>query len=269
MMRVRIRLETYYDPGDPNRPGEDGFIETLPCFGVLDAYGPLVTEEHPARIFNPWGLTGGQRTRNIIQSAVANWAASKRNLRDVLNQTNRALASSREQEEPYGAAFAIGRINQDLEKIELDQGADCVIIVVFKGRKFECLWDEEFLEIETWRKRMLNNLGKEAFRPKLMESQLTKSNVDYAVLDGNPKLKDLLNPIAFPLNAIEEIIFLSDGVVPWNEMPPWEEWAERIIHEMEDPNGFKRLLHWRDSFDTQSTDKVPEASLLIAHFDPM
>jgi hypothetical protein len=102
-----------------------------------------------------------------------------------------------------------------------------------------------------------------------VESQEHTANVEYLVLDGGPRFENLVETVFLDLSLIEEVIYATDGCSPWSETPCWEDWAERIVSEMESGwQGFRNLLKWSRDLESDqiSHEPFPEATLAMSRF---
>jgi len=287
-MTRNIWIESFYDPGDLDRIQEDGIItNAYPFFGVVDGYSEPSSPSHPKIRFSD-GQTGGQMVRDAILMAITVSSYSCASLKQDLLSVNleilerkrrESLSSEIENNFSSGAAFLVGKINQSTDTVEIVQGGDCTAIVVDKFGEITTIWGERFHPIEAdLRRRKAEIMAmpgvagdqarmEEIFYPYLCKSRKERGNNIYPILDGRPELMDLIEIKTFPLSKTQRIICFTDGMLPWDEKPDWEQLSSWVFHTLSNLNGFSWIMQFTRCQEKKSHEIFfAEASCQVVHF---
>jgi hypothetical protein len=288
-MTTMVQFQSFYDPGTPDRKQEDGVItNAFPDFGVIDAFSEPHSPAHPPREFE-YDQTQGQWLRSIIVDSIQYWSRRKASLSRTIKHINEGVLQTKytseitpEKEVFYsGLSFLIGKIDQNI--VEIVQGGDCTAVVLLKSGDTKVIWGKKFHPVEVDLRRKIAEImrspevsgdrGKmwDKFYPYLCWSRRERGNSKYPVLDGRPGLMDLVEITSIPLDQIQTIVCSTDGMVPWDENPDWQDWGRRLLLAVESEQAFKAHMEWVRTYemarDAESHETNAEATCQAVYFD--
>lgn len=257
MANVRYTIESFYAPGIPGGIMEDGVVDSIPFVGVVDAYSAPHSKEVPPILFD--GLTGGQLVRSIILDAFAS-APANLPLEKVAIEANKEICRRqviqmsvflKEPGRWAGASFALAKINETENVVEILQGGDC----------YACWWGLSGIgitqnifypyekEIRTKKAELMakHNKNREKmeveFCPYLVQKRDKNANQKYAVLNGQPEVEKLWQKTKIPFAGLKFLFFFSDGLVPfsWAENEP--RLAKMVLANFNEGGGFRNIIN--------------------------
>lgn len=267
------RVETFYDPGRPDRRKEDQDINNLRFVGVVDTYSAPHSSEEPQQLFN--GLTGGQMVCNAILQVFSS-ANPSLSLERVVLQANEAIANqqrnlfhSGDLGNLAGASFALAKIEE--RAIEILQGGDCYALWVRGSGKLGRhigITKNYFYPYEyQLRKRIAELMEKHQgdrdkawvdFCPELRQKRAENTNVKYAVLNGRLGLEKLWQKIEIPLSNLVLLMLFSDGLVPFSQSEDEQELAPSMIRRFME-GGFESIIEWTREVENVEDERSHEA----------
>jgi len=219
-----MRITTLYDSGTA-KIEEDGIIVRPPFVGVADGVsgvyhpgdGPMEFEDR----------SGGQMAvdcfiQTFFQESV------KTNLEQVISQANKKVKECndhkgigmQESDRLAGAVFAAAKIRQ--KEVDIIQVGDCSALWVHNDGKIGITKNQVFpYEIERLEKikelmkKHKGNRSKmwEEFTPFLRQSRREHVNVNYGVLNGQPKLFHCYTKLTISKPSL--LILGTDGLIPY------------------------------------------------------
>lgn len=253
-MLLAKRIEVLFDCGSSKKQ-EDGYFVNHPFYGVLDGASAPHSKTSPLTLFD--GLTGGEmavRTvETVFRSASTNDAPDRLILKAGRKigrvQIERGIPS--ESDRLAGTTFAIAKIGKDV--LEIVQAGDCFVLWKTIGGELEItknqlahhdwMLREEITRLmqEIARERGLNleNLDDEQrneireemwirFLPLLHEARRKHANNPlsphgYGILNGDPRIRGLLQKFTLRSQETELVILFSDGMIPFHLIQPDQE----------------------------------------------
>lgn len=270
-----MKVNFLYDMGSAQYR-EDGMVADRRIFGVFD--GVSAPYSGAPELFD--GLSGGELLVRFVENSFGACDVDTDSLMSNMKYVCEELAYMLEEKgidvsdarQTPGTTFAVAKIFDDM--IEIVQGGDCFVLVVFKDGRIEItknhvrLHDTEMNEIilRTQREVAKEMFGIELekaepeqrgkirgemwkrFRDLLAEARRQDvNNPDsprcYPLLNGSEVVRDLLYFHVFRREEAKTILLFSDGMVPWNAMKGMsdEEVAARVYADYKE-GGLVHLL---------------------------
>ncbi|MDI6603076.1 MAG: PP2C family serine/threonine-protein phosphatase [Patescibacteria group bacterium] len=227
-----LKIKSIYSQGT-TKEVEDGLIINPPFFGVIDATSEPSHFIGKGLIFN--GMSSGEMTRKIILETFYS-AKGNDSLEEVILLANKKLVklwqgskiTLNRSDLIGGAAFVFAKINK--EKIEIIQGGDCFALWVKKSNKIEITRNQVYFhELEALkiiselmkkhkgdRKKMWLDLYKPLSQLRLRDNN-KKTKTGFAILNGQPSLKECWQKIEIPIKSLKLLLLFSDGFVPFQK----------------------------------------------------
>lgn len=284
MARVRYNTDSFYDPGIPGRIKEDGVIDSFPFVGVVDAYSAPHSREVPPILFDE--LTGGQMVRSIILDAFVS-APANLSLEKVAIEANKEICRHQVVSKPAllkepgrwaGASFALAKIKEDEEVVEILQGGDCYTFWLgLSGLGFtKNIFYPYEKELRTKIADLMakHNKNREEmlveFCPYLVQKRAENANKKYAVLNGQSEVEKLWQKTEIPLAGLKFLLFFSDGLVHFNWVRDQLGLAKMVLANFNEGGGFRDIIkltrNIEESEAGQSHETFAEATGLVIWF---
>jgi len=245
-----MKLEFLYDQGI-SFIREDGLVANERLFGVLDGVSAPHSPKHPPKLFD--GLTGGEMVVRLAEdflSFLIKVLPQIPPLRQFIIKLNELIDEKQKNlnvGERAGAVFAFALIKKD--EVEIVQTGDCFAIIEKKdgeivvspnqvrhhdeamNKEINSLMHEISQEkfkqpLETLSEKRLNEVKGEMwnrFCPILIEARRQDNNNPrsprgFGILNGDPRLNEMIWERKFPLSDVSTILLFTDGMVPWKKM---------------------------------------------------
>lgn len=257
MAKTRYSIDSFYDPGIPGCVREDGVVDSIPFVGVVDAYSAPHSKKVPLIFFDE--LTGGQMVRSIILDAFASAPANLPLERGAMlankeicrRQVVSMPALLKEPGRWAGASFALAKIKEDEDVVEILQGGDCYAL--WLGSAGAGITPNMFYpyekELRTKIAKLMakHNKNREEmwveFCPYLVQKRAENANKKYAVLNGQPEVEKLWQKTEIPLAGLKFLLFFSDGLVHFSWAGDLLGLANMVSTNFNEGRGFRDIIN--------------------------
>jgi len=273
------QIETLYDPGT-TKVVEDGTIVNPPFFGVVDGFSMPYCGE-PQRFD---GLSGGQMVKKCAVGTF-HQATPAMSLEQVMDKARHQIAvfhKSIQAETPdqmAGASFAVAKISDD--GVEIFQGGDSIVLWVDGDCQIR-ITENRFYQTEVILRNKISALMSQhngdrkamwqEFLPFLRATRKATTNVEHAILNGQPEMMGLMQRVAIERpDKLAFMIFLTDGFVPFSQIDGARPYnlANHVIGTYA-AGGLAGILKWTREVEAKeaetSHETFAEASALVVTF---
>ena len=239
-------IEFLYSQGtSPVR--EDGLIVTGEIlFGVLDGVSAPYSPKYPAKKFA--GLSGGEMIVRFCEQFAEQLV--NLNLRQFVLRLNAKVGEQQGNTPPgelAGAVFAFALVKNDC--VEIVQAGDCLAVVEMKNgdvfvtpnqvRRHDTEMNAEIehimrevaqeifgipieklsgFQLDEVRGEMWNRFRDTLIEARRQDNNNPKSPRGFGILNGDPRLDEMIWERKFSLPDISTILLFTDGMVPWLKM---------------------------------------------------
>lgn len=239
------RIETIYSQGTAEKR-EDGLIVNPPFFGVVDGFSAPYHYKMQKILFN--GMSGGEMVRKIALSTFYSTRVDLP-LEKIVLQANHEIGQIQiingvpidQAGHLAGASFVFVKLG--IETIEIIQGGDCLAIWEYASGEIGVTKNQAYAHVSE-NLRIIAKLMKDhndrkemwvKFCPILSERRQEdinqKTKTGYAVLNGQPVLKECWQRTEVPIGGLKLLLLFTDGFVVYPETAEKTGLASRLISD--------------------------------------